>query len=145
MNLRLQFFALLLLLTACNRNSDARLQGKLPGTWTTSHDYIGFTDTSTVTVGPTGAYDMQVTEVSSNGTTRIFTLSGICDVRNGLLIDTITKHSQTDVPLPVISTSSIVRLDTHELVIKYLPGQNAMTNEIIFRKVEKLFGKPRKG
>lgn len=135
MSLRLPLFALLLLLTACNRHSDAQLQAKLSGTWTNSIDQLK--TKSTVTVGPTGAFDCQVIAFGrSDGITRTSTLSGTWMVRNGLLIDTTTRHSNTNAPLPMILTSSIIRLDAHELVIKYPSddGKAMPTNEFVLRR-----------
>lgn len=125
-----------MLLTACDRNSDAQLQAKLPGTWKLSRSVEGSSVHSTIIVGPGGTYDGEVISAGSDEITRTSILSGTMEIHHGLLIDTTTKHSNTNAPLPMIFTSSIVRLDGLELVIKYPPnaGGDFPTNEIILRK-----------
>jgi len=109
----------------------------LPGTWIITN-IDGRDVSSTISVGPNGAYDGQVVaRVGQDGFAKTFFLSGIFEVLNGLLIETTTKHSDTNAPVPMISTSCIIRIDEHELVMKYPtapPGVSYPTNEIIFRK-----------
>lgn len=62
-------------------------------------------------------------------------------IRGGFLIDTMTKHSNTNAVLPTIFTNRIVRMNDTEIVMRmdtnagsYMPS----TTEIVFRKKNNL-------
>jgi len=148
MSFRPPLFLLLLLLTACNRNSDAQLQAKLPGVWQTTESQdgdpakgqINATHTSTFIVAPDGKFDCVAHSTSrTDGSTWTNNTSGTWEVRNGLLIDTITRGDNTNAPLPVIWTLRILRADDKELVLKYEPGNfgGSPTNELVLHKLDK--------
>jgi len=57
---------------------------------------------------------------------------GKFEVRDGVLIDTMTKNSSTNARLPMISRYRIIRSDRRELVIGV--ETDGRTNEVVFRK-----------
>jgi hypothetical protein len=131
----------MLLLVGCSRQGNAEAQKNLSGRWTAAGDNSESSHfKSTVTVDPNGDYVCEVIFQSSwDGVTRTSNLAGRWEVRDGVLIDTITKHSQTNAILPMISSARIVRLDGRQLVLTYgSSNQGAFpTNEIVFRKEQR--------
>jgi hypothetical protein len=135
MNVRFLIFALVMLLAGCNRQGDAQARKNLPGTWTLVAD--GKNPKSTIIVDPNGDYICEVIAQSSwDGVTRTYNLAGRWEVRDGILIDTMTKNSSTNARLPMISRSRIVRSDRRELVINVETNSSGdfLTNEVVFRK-----------
>lgn len=140
MKFRFPIFILTLLLAGCSRHGDARVRKNLPGMWTISGDDVeGSHFKSTITVDPSGDYVCQmVAESRWDGVTRTSNIAGKFDVRDGLLIDTMTRNSNTNAKLPIIFSARVVRSDGQELIVKY-EGTNQggfPTNEIVFRKVK---------
>jgi hypothetical protein len=84
---------------------DARIFKNLPGTWKMS---IG-----SVTVQPGGSYVLQYTE----SPTSVVTNEGNLQVRDGFLIDTVTRSSRTNARVPYVKRSRIIQADDRELTI----------------------------
>jgi hypothetical protein len=128
----------MMLLAGCNRQSDAQARKNLTGTWTLSGDNsVASHFKSTITVDPSGDYVCQVVLQSRwDGVTRTNDLAGRWEVRDGILIDTMTKHSSTNARLPMISRSRVVRSGRRELVINVETNGSGdfLTNEVVFRK-----------
>jgi hypothetical protein len=137
---RFSIVALLLLLAGCHRQGDAETQRNLPGTWImTRDDAENGPFQSTITFGPSGDYVCQVVAKNRwDGLTRTSNLAGRFEVRDGMLIDTMTKNSNTNAELPIISTARIVRSNGRELVLKFEGNEPGYpTNEIVWRKEER--------
>jgi hypothetical protein len=135
------FFLVIPLLTGCNHRSDSELRKKLPGTWVvegSNTDDDRFK--SAVTVDSSGHYVCQLVAHSRfDGVTRTYNIAGTFEVKNGLLIDTVTEHSNTNATLPMISRGLIVRANDRELAIRFDSNQELdfSTNEIVWRKEKK--------
>jgi hypothetical protein len=103
---------------------DAKIRKNLPGIWVVNW---GKNHRSTSTISPDGSYVCQITG-SSDGT--VVTVEGTFQVRDGFLIDTMTKSSQTTTHVPNVSRGQIIRADAHEMAISFDGGNG----ESVFRK-----------
>jgi hypothetical protein len=134
------YLPLILLLAGCGQRSDSQMQKKLVGTWVLEETYAKGGDfKSTITVAADGVYSCDLVTHNSSNVLRNFTLEGTWKVTNGVLVDITTKHSNTNAPLPLISTAEILRLDGQELVlIDYnTSGVKDSRKETIFRRTAK--------
>ena len=137
------FFAVVLLVTACSRHEDSaddKIRKKLLGTWVLEARYEGGSDMrSTVTIAPDGSYACTLDLPGRTNGPRTISMEGTFRVEDGFLIDTVTKHSQTNAKWPNTSRSRIVRIDDRELVLEYerLPEFGYPTNETVYRKQTK--------
>jgi hypothetical protein len=127
-----------LVLTACRRQNDDEVRRDLPGTWVVEGDSVfGGHFKSTSKIDDQGNYFCQL--LSRNGSDaliRTSNIAGTFQVKDGMLIDTILKHSNTNAALPIISKARILRVDADTMVIRYEPsdGFAAPTNDVVFRK-----------
>src|SRR5437899_756115 len=112
----LHFLALGLLLSACTQqlSEDAKRQKQLRGTW--SSPWGGGSITNITTVSADGHYSRVA--VASNGG-ELARLQGVLKVQDGYLVDTMTKHSDTNVPLPHTSRGAIIRAGDREWVLRW--------------------------
>jgi hypothetical protein len=78
--------------------TDAELNGRLSGTWIFEQDFRLSHFRSVTTVTSNGSYVCQITFARSNATD-LFNLEGRWQVSNGWLMDTIVKHSYTNMHL----------------------------------------------
>jgi hypothetical protein len=134
------YLPLILLLAGCGQRSDSQMQKKLVGTWVLEETYAKGGDfKSTITVTTDGVYLCDLMTHSSSNVIRNFTLEGTWKIKDGILIDTTTKHSITNVHLPLISNAKVLRLDDQELVlIDYnTSGVKDSRKETIFRRTAK--------
>jgi hypothetical protein len=135
--LALSFLSVILLLTGCNRHSDAAIPKEMLGTWVAEGVYPqagGFK--STMTIAPNGGYTCHLVSHNASNATRAYEIEGAFQIKDGVLIDTMTKHSQTNAPVPTTFHEGIVRMDRREMVLSddsYL--QNTATNTVVWRKV----------
>jgi hypothetical protein len=106
----LTFILLSFLLTGCSRR-DATIQKELTGAWT-RHSGNGFSVTNVI--APDGSYHCQLAG-GSNGPVDI--LEGTLIAKDGVLIDTVTKDSETNQQTPRVMQWQIVHIDRHELVL----------------------------
>ena len=113
-------------LTGCDHR-DATIQRELTGTWTR---HLGNGCSVTNVIAPDGSYHCQLVG-GPNGPTD--TLEGTMMARNGVLIDTVTKDSQTNQPTPRVTQSQIVRLDGHQLVLSINNGAGRVTLDKVER------------
>jgi hypothetical protein len=127
MRLTLSFFALSLLLTSCDR-TDVRRQRELVGTW-----FLDFTNGvhSTWTVRPDGSYFGRL-DGYANG--KVVSFEGHVLVHGDELIDTCTKHSDTNAICPFVETNYILHLDMHELTAIFAASPEP---SVTLRKVDK--------
>ena len=81
----------------------------------------------------------QVVAHGESGVIRTADIEGKFQVRDGVLIDTMTKHSNTNAVLPRSTRARIVRINDREMVLnsESLGGQVSPTNDVVFRKVGK--------
>ena len=122
----LTFVLLSLLLAGCSRR-DATIQKELTGTWT-RHSGADFAVTNVIAAD--GSY---VCQLFGNPNGRVDTLEGTLIANNGVLIDTVTKDSETNQQTPLVMQWQIVSIDRHELV---LSGNNGATKATL-DKVER--------
>lgn len=132
-----------LLLAGCGRQGDAQRLQQLQGTWIyTRNNVTGDDFKSTITIDATGNYLCEIeSRDQQDHNNRTFSLAGYMKIRGGFLIDTMTKHSNTNAVLPTIFTNRIVRMNDTEIVMRmdtnagsYMPS----TTEIVFRKKNNL-------
>lgn len=127
-----------MLLLACNRQHDGVARQMPPGTWVVEGTYPnGGSFKSTLRVAPSGDYQCQIVAFGSSNVARTFEMEGTFQIQNGVLIDTMTKYSNTNAQLPQISCARILRMNERELVVDYerVAGVNYPTNETVFRKI----------
>jgi hypothetical protein len=96
---------------------DAKIRKNLAGTW--AMDFGSFI------VHPDGSYIGWHT----NATSGIVTNEGTFQIRDGYMINTMTKTSRTNARVPYVSQMRIIRADARELVID--DGGNV---ELVLRK-----------
>jgi hypothetical protein len=129
----------MLLLTNCRQKGDAEVRRNLPGSWIAAGpDSAGGHFSNMITVARDGDYVAHVvSQYSSDGVERTYETAGKFEVRDGMLIDTMTKHSNTNAVLPYTFRSRIVRFDGRELVLKAEPNDQVSfpTNDVVLRKV----------
>jgi PBP1b-binding outer membrane lipoprotein LpoB len=92
-------------------SSDTTIQNELIGTWHRDFGH-GFQITNVITAD--GSYQGRV--VGLNNVT-VGSSEGSLIAKNGVLIDTMTKNSNTNVQTPQVVQWQIVHIDKHELVM----------------------------
>lgn len=99
--------------------SDVALQQRIAGSWWHSLPTFdpGSYDVSRITIASNGDYVCDLV-FRDGGATHTNTLEGRWQVRDGLLIDTITKCSPPAQALPSVFSNRIVRVNDHELVYR---------------------------
>jgi hypothetical protein len=125
-NFSFPIFALVILLMGCGREGDAEVLQNLPGKWIST----GSNHEITWTVDPSGGYICSIVSHSSEAVPRTNEMVGKFEVRDGVLIDSMTKNSSTNARLPMISPYRIIRSDRRELVIGV--ETDGRTNEVVF-------------
>ena len=89
------------------------------GTWACELDYpSGGHYHSTITLDSEGRYVCNGSVTSTNGI-RTFTVAGIMKMEEGFVVDTMTKHSNTNAKLPYTSRAKIIRQSEREIVAKW--------------------------
>ena len=97
---------------------DAEIFRKLPGTWVLSYGSLN--------VHSDGSYVLQFMHTPAEG---VLTNEGTFQVRNGIIINTLTKSYRTNAQLPQITQMRIVRINDHEIII-----DNGSKSGLIFQK-----------
>jgi hypothetical protein len=125
-------------LTACGHHqpslsslSDAEVQKKLTGTWREQGEHA----VCTFVVASNGDFVTQGVFNEAHGVRKL-TMKGTWIVKNGILIQTYTKSSQTNAHLPISDPLAIVRLDDRELVLRY-DGRRPEIIEMVYQRVIK--------
>ena len=126
----LAFVLLSLLLAGCSRR-DTTIQKELTGTWTRQFGH-GYQITNVI--APDGSYQCQIVGLT-NGT--INSLEGRLIAKNGVLIDTVTKDSNTNQQTPRVMQWQIVHIDRHGLVLSGKVLSDAEPIKATFEKVER--------
>lgn len=124
----LTFILLSLLAVGCSRR-DATIQKELTGTWTRHPGSVSIANV----IAPDGSYHCQLVG-APNGTTD--TLEGTLIAKSGVLIDTVTRDSETNQPTPRVMQWQIVRIDRHELVLSGKIFADQPATVVTFEKAE---------
>ena len=106
------FIILCLLLTACGR-SDARIQKQVTGMWLVD---IGKNVRSLNVIRPDGGFAAKVAGFT-NGS--VVTIEGTFLVKNGALVETVTKSSQPDEKVPFVVHGKIISLTPQEMITQW--------------------------
>ena len=127
--------AVCLLLIGCGRNSGLRPAPSSQGTWQLDRAgtgmNLGVQLHTTTMVDSDGRYSCETVATGSNRVVR-FTLEGTWQIKDGYLIDTVTRHSDTNIAVPWTNRARIVRITDQELAIH----DEANSADAIFRKVK---------
>lgn len=120
----------LALVSCSRRNGDP--QAAIAGTWLLARDIPGGSHfQSTTIIARDGHYVSQISIVHSNHPSRnAAEFQGTFEIKDGLLIDTINKDSQTNSRVPRTSRARIIRMNDREIVVKY----EEQDTESVFRK-----------
>lgn len=141
--LTLTIFAVLLLVAACKRHeesADNKIQKTLPGTWVFEARYAsGSSNQVTIEVAQDASYVCTVFLPGRTNGPRSIRQEGTWRVKDGVLIDTTTKDSQTNAPMPRTNYARVVGIDDHKLVFDFgkISGVVQPTNQTVFRKQTK--------
>jgi len=116
----LSLIAVSFLLTSCsNHPSDAQVRQLLPGTWSVSWGPGTHCD-CTNHIGVDGRFLSRITYSNSD---RIIEQEGVFQVRNGILIKTITKDSRPHFyDSPVTFQGRITKADSSEIIAEFSDG-----------------------
>jgi hypothetical protein len=119
MKIAFKLLFLTLILTSCGRPQPKTATTRnLAGTWVGEFDGPDCPHTeSKIVVGTDGHCISHATITRSN---RVWTydVEGTLEIKDGFLIETMTKTTQAGVRVPRTSRSQIVRMNDHELVVK---------------------------
>jgi len=121
-----RFSGLSFLMAGCSRR-DGKIQQRLAGTCVVEleHDMR-----STRVVQSDGSYHCEVRRFSDG---RTVSLEGTLLVKDGGLIDTTTKNSQTDAGLPFVMHGRIIHMDDRELVTRW----DGDTKDTVAHRIQK--------
>ena len=111
------------------KEMDAKNFQKLVGGWV-AKDKDGLHDV--ITIHSNSTFICSVTPADNMGL--LYYFKGTLQVKNGILIETITNHSDTNVHLPFISRMNLVRLQNDNFVVK----TDNTTNELVFGKLREI-------
>jgi uncharacterized lipoprotein NlpE involved in copper resistance len=135
MKIALKLLLLTLLLMGCARpEPKSGTTRNLAGTWVCVLDVPDHPHAETTTVvGADGHYSTHAKVTISNLSNRVWTadLEGTLEIKDGILVDTVTKDSQ-HTSLPRTLRAHVVRMNDNELVVKCEGSEN----ESILRKQE---------
>lgn len=110
---------LLLALTATLAGCKRPASSLSAGTWKCDlDDPRGGHFRSTVILDSQGRYVCNGSVPTSSGV-RAFTVEGTMKIDGGFIVDTMTKHSNTNAQLPHTSRAKIIRLSEGEIVAKW--------------------------
>jgi hypothetical protein len=122
------FILLCLLLTACGRG-DARIQKQVTGMWLVD---IGNNVRSLNVIRPDGGFAAKVAGFT-NGS--VVMIEGTFLVKNGALVETVTKSSQPDEQVPFVVQGKIISLTPHEMITRWDTKPVSVT--VVARRVQK--------
>ena len=129
-----------MVMTSCKQDAaerDAKLQGKLTGTWVLEYTPLASNFESTIFIDSNRNYAVHGQRLTLSNKIYTFEIGGKYTVVNGWLIDTVTNHSMwtNKAHSPYVVSNQIVRLTDQELILKFDEVTNQV--EVIFRKKEK--------
>jgi hypothetical protein len=121
-------------LLSCKQNEDLRAQGKLAGTWLFHTNTTQGVDlTYTITVAPDGSFVCRQAQTVGQESTN-YTLEGVYRVKDGVVIETVTKHSHPGYVVPSVVRGRLIKLDAHEWVVQ---NETNKEQQSVMRRVEK--------
>lgn len=82
-----------------------------------------------MTIGPDGHYIGRI-EVTGSNAVRSVEMEGTQEVKGDTLIDTVTKDTQTNAPVPRTSRGRIIRVTEDEMVLRW----EGMDSDSVLRK-----------
>jgi hypothetical protein len=121
-------FALLSFLAAGCSHRDETIQRQLTGAWIHISGTVRVTDA----IAPDGTYYCRIYDGPSRESD---TLVGTLIAKNGVLIDTVTRDSETNQPTPRVMRWQIVRIDKNELVLSGKIFSDRETVQATFQRV----------
>jgi hypothetical protein len=104
---------------------DEAIRKNLPGTWVVDW---GHGVSSTSVIGTDDSYVCQITGFTNGMAVK---LEGVIQVKDGFLVDTTKKSSQTNAHVPYVGRERIIRAGAHEMVVSLIGGNG----ESVMRKV----------
>jgi len=110
-----------------NDTSDTAVRKNLPGTW---HSDVAPQTESKFMVSANGDFECKTTFQGDTNGMQTIELEGTFQVKDGILIETVTKSSQTNAHVPFVSRARVIQADDHEMVISPLNR----TNRIVWEK-----------
>jgi hypothetical protein len=123
-----------LALTSCKQSADRQAAKKLAGTWTVSSQLTnGVWFKSTTAVAQSGIYVCRQTIAYDDGPSTNYTIEGVYRVKDGFVIDTVTKHSKSNFPVPCVFRGRILALTDKELAIQNETA-GTKSEKIVMRK-----------
>jgi hypothetical protein len=134
------FFVFSLLLLGCHEQK-ASIHNKLAGTWLCETNFPdGSKSEGTIIVDSNGVYFSHSASWGISNRFSELTIEGTWQSKDGFLIDTMTKSSQTSAKTPIVSRMRIIRFNDQELILQpmdFYPGDTNKWPEVIFRKEQK--------
>jgi hypothetical protein len=108
------------------READANTFRKLIGGW-----HVQYVDglNNVTTIRPDASFACSVIPADNRGL--LYDYKGTLQVKNGIVIETVTNHSDTNVQVPFTARLPIVRLNNNSFVVR----TNGTTNELVFWKL----------
>jgi len=101
--------------------SGSKSTPNISGTWVYESDDGNFK--STTTVAPNGSYNCKFSTTNSGGVKEGF-IEGKYELKDEFLIDTMTKHSNTNAILPHTSKAQIVHYDDKGITLRWEGSTN---------------------
>ena len=104
-------------------SGDARIRQKIVGTWIVDRQSpAGIIIKATVTLNLDGQFTTKGT-VTRDGSRQTIECAGTWQVKEGMLIETITKSGSKNVPLGLVTRDKIIRVNDRELVFQAESGE----------------------
>jgi len=137
MKFALTLLALGCLLLGCHKYGDAKIRSSLPGTWSFEQNFAnGNKYESEIIVASNRDFVCHITMHGQSNLVWHYELTGSIQIKAGYWIETVTRHSDTNAKLPMISSFKIIRADEHELVLesKFMEQELPNGGERVFQK-----------
>ena len=122
--------ALAVLLSACRHPGGA----KLAGTWRLdSVGPDGVTFHSVLRVSPDGRHSCQTSAYTNSALAFTVITEGTLQIKDGYLIETVTKHNEHPVSVPRTDRARIITFDRRKMVVR----NDTNSVEVVWRKEQK--------
>jgi hypothetical protein len=121
----LALFASLVLFAACKHRGDSAVRENLPGVW-----HVNFLSAkegggeSTFVIAPNGDFTHKT--ISPDGM-NIIESFGAFQIKDGVLVETVTKSSYTNWHLPFVRRARIIRAADREMVVMFEDTKDEFT------------------
>ena len=120
------------LLAACSRRDEPKPasqvagRNKMAGNWLWTNAYMK----GAFTVESNGNYVGVLKRVGSNHLRNI-EMQGVMEIKDGVMIETVTKDTQTNGAVPRTSRAQIIRMDEREMVLRW----EGLESDVILRRL----------